>query len=290
MAHFGRDPAMAADARTNVRSSVNIPRRLRILIADDHEGFRNELQDTLTCEPDFRVVAAESNGADAVRRVRALRPYGLDLVLMDIDMPVMNGIEAVAEIAQTDPDLPLIILTVSTLDRELFAAMDSGAVGFLNKNLSLATLVRTLRDFHRNGSLPMSRIMAGKALAHLRQQATLATAQASPASSLSSREREVLRRIAGGAHDREIACALAVAETTVKTHVRNILRKLGVRNRAEAAAGWRTADSARLKHSQLLAAPSKGSSFAIGLHSGTDCDGYAYEPSAHVVTTRVVRL
>src|SRR5216683_3486005 len=105
MAHFGRDPDMAADARTNARSSVNIPRRLRILIADDHDGFRNELQDTLTCEPDFQVVAAESNGADAVRRVRALRPHGLDLVLMDIDMPVMNGIEVVAEIAETDPDL-----------------------------------------------------------------------------------------------------------------------------------------------------------------------------------------
>jgi DNA-binding NarL/FixJ family response regulator len=239
MAHFGRDPGVAAAARTTAVASVNSPQRLRILIADHHEGFRHELRDTLAREPDFLVVAAESNGADAVRRVRALRPHGLDLVLMDIDMPVMNGIEAVAHIAETDPDLPLIILTVSTLDRELFAAMDSGAVGFLNKNLSPATLVRTLRDFHRNGSLPMSRIMAAKALAHLRQeQATLA--QASPASNLSSREREVLGRIAGGAHDREIASAMVVAETTVKTHVRNILRKLGARNRAEAAARLRT--------------------------------------------------
>jgi len=244
MAHFGRDPDMAADARTNARSSVNIPRRLRILIADDHDGFRNELQDTLTCEPDFLVVASESNGVDVILRVRALRPHGLDLVLMDIDMPVMNGIEVVAELAETDPSLPLIILTLSTLDRELFAAMDSGAVGFLNKNLSPATLVRTLRDFHRHGSLPMSRIMAGKALAHLRQQqAMLAAAPPSPACSLSSREREVLRRIAGGAHDREIASAMVVAETTVKTHVRNILRKLGARNRAEAAARLRTGHS-----------------------------------------------
>jgi DNA-binding NarL/FixJ family response regulator len=217
--------------------------RLRILIADDHEGFRNELHDTLAREPDLQVVAAESNGADAVRRVRALRPHGLDLVLMDIDMPVMNGIEAAAEIEATDPDLPLIMLTVSTLDRDLFAGMHSGAVGFLNKNLTPATLVRTLRDFHRNGSLPMSRIMAGKALAHLRQ-ATLAAAQPSAASNLSSREREVLRRIAGGAHDREIASSMVVAETTVKTHVRNILRKLGARNRAEAAARLRSGDSA----------------------------------------------
>jgi two-component system nitrate/nitrite response regulator NarL len=221
---------------------VTTPQGLRILIADDHEGYRRELCETLAREPDLHVVAAESNGADAVRRVRALRPHGLDLVLMDINMPIMNGIQAAAEIESTDPDLPLIILTVSTLDRDLFAGVHSGAVGFLNKNLSPATLVRTLRDFSRNGSLPMSRIMASKALAHLRQ-ATLAAAQPSAASNLSSREREVLRRIAGGAHDREIASSMVVAETTVKTHVRNILRKLGARNRAEAAARLRSGDS-----------------------------------------------
>jgi CheY-like chemotaxis protein len=133
-------------------TSVNTPQRPRILIADNHEGFRNELRDTLAREPDFQVVAAESNGADAVHSVRALRPHGLDVVLMDIDMPVMNGLDAGAHIAETDPDLPFIILTVFTIDRELFAAMDSGAVGFLNKNLSPASLVRTLRDFHRHGS------------------------------------------------------------------------------------------------------------------------------------------
>ena len=208
--------------------------RLRILIADDHAGYRNELRLTLAREPDLEVVAVESNGADAVLRVRAFRPHGLDLVLMDIDMPIMNGIQAAAEIVATDPDLPLIILTVSTLDRDLFAGMHSGAVGFLNKNLTPATLVRTLRDFHRNGSLPMTRIMAGKALAHLRQL-TQAAAPSSTDSKLSTREREVLRRIATGAHDREIASSMVVAETTVKTHVRNILRKLGARNRAEAA-------------------------------------------------------
>jgi two-component system nitrate/nitrite response regulator NarL len=227
---------VAAAARTNPGTSRTTSERLRILIADDHEGYRDELRLTLAREPDLEVVAAESNGADAVRRVRALRPHGLDLVLMDIDMPIMNGIQAAAEIASTDPDLPLIILTVSTLDRDLFAGMQSGAVGFLNKNLTPATLVRTLRDFHRNGSLPMSRIMAGKALAHLRQATLAAAPPSTAASGLSAREREVLKGIAGGAHDREIASALQVAETTVKTHVRNILRKLGARNRAEAAA------------------------------------------------------
>ena len=217
---------------------------LRVLIADDHEGFRHELRDTLARQPDIQVVADESNGADAVHRVRTLRLNGLDLVLMDIDMPIMNGIDATAEIVATDPSLPIIILTVSTLDRDLFAGVRSGAVGFLNKNLSLALLMRTLRDFRHNGSLPMSRVMASKALAHLQhQQTTRATSQASLTTSLTWREREVLSRIACGAHDREIAAALVVAETTIKTHVRHILCKVGARNRAEAVARLQAGES-----------------------------------------------
>ena len=228
---------MAAAAHAVLGVSVTTAHGLRILIADDHEGFRHELCETLAREADIQVVADESNGRDAVLRVHALRPHGLDLVLMDIDMPVMNGIDATAEIVATDPSLPVIILTVSILDRDLFAGIRSGAVGFLNKNMSAATFVRTLRDFRRNGSLPMSRIMAGKALAHLQHmQARQATGQPSTDPSLTWREREVLKQIARGAHDREIAAAMVVAETTVKTHVRNILRKLGARNRAEAAA------------------------------------------------------
>jgi DNA-binding NarL/FixJ family response regulator len=112
-----------------------------------HEGFRREFTNTLAPEPDIKVVADVSNGEDAIQCVRALRPHGLDLVLMDIDMPIMNGIDATAEILISDPSLAVIILTVSTLDRDLFAGVRSGAVGFLNKGLSPSTLTRTLRDF-----------------------------------------------------------------------------------------------------------------------------------------------
>jgi DNA-binding NarL/FixJ family response regulator len=217
---------------------------LRILIVDDHEGFRRELRETLEREKDIHVVASEANGADAIRRVCALRPHGLDLVLMDIDMPIMNGIDAVQEISSQDPSLPVIILTVSTLDRDLFAGMGCGAVGFLNKNLSPSSLIRTLRDFRMNGSLPMSRVMAGRVLAHLRHQDTRLTALRTQAvDTLSRREQQILLRIAAGAHDREIAAALVVAETTIKTHVRHILAKLGARNRAEAVARSRTRES-----------------------------------------------
>ncbi len=223
---------------------MNVSDALRILIADDHEGFRRELTHTLAREPDIKVVADVSNGADAIQRVRALRPHGLDLVLMDIDMPIMNGIDATAEILITDPSLPVIILTVSTLDRDLFAGVRSGAVGFLNKSLTPSTFARTLRDFRRNGSLPMSRVMASKALAHLQHQQTAPVASDPPAdTALTWREREILRRIAGGAHDREIAAALVVAESTVKTHVRHILQKLSARNRAEAVAHLRPGES-----------------------------------------------
>src|SRR5260370_27471783 len=99
------------------RSQHDHSHGLRILIADDHEGVRHELCETLAREADVQVVADESNGRDAVLRVHALRPHGLDLVLMDIDMPVMNGIDATAEILATDPSLPVISLTVSILHR-----------------------------------------------------------------------------------------------------------------------------------------------------------------------------
>jgi DNA-binding NarL/FixJ family response regulator len=217
---------------------------LRVLVADDHEGFRLELRRTLERESDIQVVADESNGAHAVRRVRELRPHGLDLVLMDIDMPIMNGIQATAEILCIDPDLPVIILTVSTGDRDLFAGVRSGAVGFLNKNLSGATLIRTLRDFRTTGSLPMSRVMASKALQYLQHSQPVEPRPPSPElNNLSWREREILTRIACGAHDREIADSLFVAETTIKTHVRHILRKLGARNRTEAVARLRAGES-----------------------------------------------
>jgi DNA-binding NarL/FixJ family response regulator len=216
---------------------------LRVLIADDHEAYQHELREMLERNSGIEVVDVVSNGADAVRRVLALRPNRLDLVLMDINMPVMDGIQATREIAARDPSLPIVILTVSALDSDLFAGIGSGAIGFLNKNLSPMSLVRTLRDFRANGSLPMSRVMAGKVMAYLQQRQVEASADRTRvAEKLSSREQEVLRRIASGARDREIAATLFVAESTIKTHVRHILRKLGVRNRAEAVARIRGGD------------------------------------------------
>jgi DNA-binding NarL/FixJ family response regulator len=225
---------------------MHTPSRLRILVADDHAPFRRELVEVLARRTDFQVVAEASDGAEAVQLARTLRPGALDLILMDIDMPVMEGIAATAEINFMDPDLPVVMLTVSTLDLDLFAALRAGAVGFLSKNLAPGVLARTLRDFQQNGSLPMSRQMAAKMQGYFQQrerglrrgvQEGLGTEE-----QLTRREREVLTMIAAGAHDREIAAVLLVAETTIKTHVQHVLRKLHARNRAEAAARFQSRD------------------------------------------------
>ena len=215
---------------------------LRILIADDHALFRRGLREVLDEEEDMQVVADVADGEEALRRARELRPDGLDLVLMDVDMPGLDGISAAKRILAEDPGLPVVVLTASTLDRDLLDAVRAGAIGFLSKGLSPAAMLRALRDFRDEGALPMSRTVAAKVLAHF-QQTVAASEQAAPAepavedwseSPLTPREREVLELIASGARDREIADHLVLTESTVKKHVQNILRKLGARNRTDA--------------------------------------------------------
>src|SRR5207245_7276978 len=108
----------------------------------------------------MEVVGEAADGEQAVQLARRLRPHRLDLVLMDIEMPKLNGIGAMQQIVASDPELPVVMLTVSTQEHDLFGAMRAGAAGFLSKSLSPTALIRALRDFHRYGSLPMSRIMA----------------------------------------------------------------------------------------------------------------------------------
>ena len=212
---------------------------LRILLADDHEPFRRAMRGVIDSQDDMQIVAEAADGAEAVRVSRGLRPDGLDMVLMDIDMPRLDGIKATQQITASDPDLPVVMLTVSTLDRDLFEAVRVGAIGFLSKGLSADAVVRALRSFHRYESLPLPRAMASKVLAYFQQRQDGSKPAPAPGSGLSSREMEVLELIARGARDREIAAILVVSEGTVKKHVQNILRKLHARNRAEAVARLR---------------------------------------------------
>ena len=213
---------------------------LRVMIVDDHAFFRRGIREVINDEDDMQVVAEALDGLQAVRLASELRPGGLDLVLMDIDMPQLDGIAAAERIASADPELPIIMLTVSTLDRDLFEAVRVGSVGFLSKSLAPDALVRALRGYHRGESLPMSPAMAQKVLAFFQRGAPAAPGQTEqPELNLTPREGEVLQMIARGARDREIADELTVSESTVKKHVQNILRKLHARNRAEAVARLR---------------------------------------------------
>jgi DNA-binding NarL/FixJ family response regulator len=217
------------------------PSKLRPLVADDHAPFRCGLIDLLDNHADFHVVAEASNGAEAVELLNALRRDGLGLVLMDIDMPGIGGIEATRQIRAADPRLPVVMLTVSTMDSDLYAALEAGTVGFLSKSLAPAAIVRALRDYHHRGALPMPRALATRALTHLQERAwqgpePAAPEQGPPVAGLSGREQQVLELIAEGETDRRIAQRLVLSENTIKKYVKNILAKLGARNRAEAAA------------------------------------------------------
>ena len=239
---------------------------IRLLIADDHALFRRGLREVLEEESDMRVVAEAGDGADAVRQARALWPQGLDLVVMDVDMPRQDGTSAARQIVRELPGLPVVMLTVSTLDRDLYDSTRAGAVGFLSKSLAPIAILRALRAYRRDGALPMSPTTAAKVLTYFQQLTAdpgvlpaAATAPAHlgpigqrlagerppaghrpdsweerPERSLTPREREVLGLIAEGARDREIADQLVLTESTVKSHVQSILRKLGARNRTEA--------------------------------------------------------
>jgi DNA-binding NarL/FixJ family response regulator len=217
-------------------------RPLRILIADDHAVFRRGLRDVLAETDDLQVVGEASDGTEAVTRARTLRPTGLDLVLMDLTMPGLDGVSATRELLAENPDLAVIMLTASLEESDLIDAARAGAVGYLSKTLTPTAMLRALLDYRRDGALPMSRTMAAKVLRHFRQSAAEPSAAVSatdagmPTSRLSSRERDVLQLLAKGATDREIAEQLVVSEHTVKKHVQHILQKLGVRNRTEAAA------------------------------------------------------
>ncbi|MCZ7574261.1 MAG: response regulator transcription factor [Ardenticatenaceae bacterium] len=206
---------------------------LRIVLADDHALFRDGIASLLTAWG-MEVVGQAGNGAEAVRKVGELRP---DLVLMDIHMPELNGLEATRQIKAQWPEVQIVILTVSEEDEHLFEAIKSGAQGYLLKNLHAQEFAELLTGLAR-GEAPLPRTLAAKMLAEFaRQGQKPAPAQpADPAEQLTPREKEVLERLAEGASNKEIAAALSVSENTVKYHVRNILSKLHLSSRTQAAA------------------------------------------------------
>jgi DNA-binding NarL/FixJ family response regulator len=201
----------------------------KILIVDDHALFRQGVRNTIEREEDFEVVGEAGDGAEALAKARELKP---DLILMDINMPHCNGLEAVIAIKRELPDVRIIMLTVHDEDENLFEAIKKGAEGFLSKGVRAEALLASLRGVMK-GEAAISGHMAGKVL---KEFARLAENEAeSIAGQLTPREKEVLQKIGEGMSNKEIALSLRISENTVKVHVTNILRKLHLQTRFQAA-------------------------------------------------------
>lgn len=209
-----------------------MPEPIRVLIADDHERFRRGLKMVLEAEDGIEVVAQAGTGVEAVERVEELAP---DVVLMDVRMPVQNGIEATRVIRGAFPSTRIIMLTVSDDEDDLFDAVKAGANGYLLKEVSIEEVADAVRAVVQGQSL-ITPSMAAKLIAEFGSLARRAEGvEARPSQSLTGRELEVLKRVAKGMGNEEIAAELGLTPPAVRNHVANILVKLQLRSRIEAA-------------------------------------------------------
>jgi two-component system NarL family response regulator len=202
---------------------------VRVLLADDHRLMREGTAALLRADARIEVVGLAGDGREALRMAEARRPH---VVLLDLEMPVLGGIEACAALRKRVPGTEVLILTVSENEPDLYAALRVGASGYLLKDMPPAELVQAVLEAGR-GEPRIAPRMAGRLLAEM---GAARGPEPEPLEDLSAREREVLALLAEGLRNREIAERLVVTEATVKTHVRHVLEKLRLRNRAEAAA------------------------------------------------------
>lgn len=203
---------------------------IRVLLVDDHPLFRKGLASLLGREKGFEVVGEAQDGAEALNKTKDLKP---DLVLMDIYMPGGDGLEATRRIKEALPSIKVVILTVSEEDKNLFEAIKCGAHGYLLKKIEPRDLFEMLRGVFR-GEAPISRATATKVLSEFAEQARRSPEKA-PAETLSPKEREALQLLTEGLTNKEIGNQLGIAENTVKNHLKNILGKLHLANRVQAA-------------------------------------------------------
>ena len=209
---------------------------IRVMIVDDHPLVRAAVRQAISA-PDVEMVAEAASAEEALQSAPAVRP---DVLLVDIRLPGMTGVQLVRELAPRLPDTRIVMLTVSAADRDVADAIGYGAVGYLTKDLMPEALLRSVRAAYA-GDLAMPRGLAARLIRRLSERARGGTIPTGDPSSeqLSPRERDVLRLIEEGMTDRQIAEALGISSRTVATHVGSILHKFGVRNRAEAARRYR---------------------------------------------------
>jgi DNA-binding NarL/FixJ family response regulator len=188
---------------------------------DDHPIFRDGLRGVFADDHDFQVVGEAANGSEAIMQLSQLP---VDVVLMDLRMPELGGVEAIRRLRETMPAVRVLVLTTYDTDSDVLPAIEAGATGYLLKDAPRDELIRAVRAAFKGESV-LSPSVASRLLGQVRQPASDA---------LSQREREVLKLIAGGATNREAAAQLFVSEATIKTHLLHIYEKLGVRDRAAA--------------------------------------------------------
>jgi DNA-binding NarL/FixJ family response regulator len=216
------------DGSQNAGAGVGV----RVLVVDDQALMRDGLASLLSLEHGITVVGTASNGEDAVKQVIALQP---DVILMDVRMPIMDGVAATVQIRRDFGDTPILMLTTFDDDAYILAALRAGANGYLLKDLPAADLAQAIRAAHRR-IYQLDSTIAAKLVATLAPPPTVpATPPGPPIAELTEREREVLRLVSTGASNREIADVLFIGESTVKSHISNILGRLGLRDRTQAA-------------------------------------------------------
>ena len=205
---------------------------VRILIVDDQELFREGLHTLLAIQPDLQVVGEARNGEDALRLAGILKP---DVILMDLRMPVLNGVAATRQLKRTQPEIKVIVLTTFDDDEDVFEGLRAGAVGYLLKDVASEQVVEAIRAVAR-GAAFLQPAITGKVIAEFARLSPFLAPQAHALDEpLSERELEILRRLSQGASNKEIADDLVITVGTVKNHVTSILAKLGVRDRTQAA-------------------------------------------------------
>ena len=203
---------------------------IRVLIADDHRLFRLGLRQACESAGDFEVVGEAEDGQEAVELARRCRP---DVILMDINMPILDGVEATRCIMENDPSIQVIMLTIYRRDRYVFEAIKAGARGYLLKDVDERELLEAIRAVHRGEAL-INPGLATKLLDEFRRLGQVA-AEAGDVERLTQGEMDVLRLVAQGASNKEIAARLHLAESTVSNRLSNIYQKLHVNSRTQAA-------------------------------------------------------
>lgn len=201
---------------------------IRILVADDHPVVRDGLVAMLATQNDFDVVAEASDGQETVEKAASFQP---DVVLLDLEMPKLDGVEALRQLQHRYPEIRVIVFTAFDTDERILSAVQAGAQGYLLKGAPREELFRAIRAVSQGGSL-LQPVVASRLLRHVTRQKN--QAEAAVEYGLTPREEEVLTQLGLGRSNKEIAAELVVSERTVKFHVSSILKKLNADNRTEA--------------------------------------------------------